>query len=176
MGNFGIGQAVRRVEDKRFLTGAGQYTDDINKPGQLYLHILHSPHAHADIASIDTTAARAAPGVVGVLTQADLDALKIGDILNLAAPAHKDGRALQVPPRPALARGRVRYVGEPVAAVVADTLANAKDAADLIEVDYKELTAIVDISDAAQPGTVEVHANWVMKPRPPPRLPKRTKL
>ena len=158
MGNFGIGQAVRRVEDKRFLTGAGQYTDDINKPGQLYLHILHSPHAHADIASIDTTAARAAPGVVGVLTQADLDALKIGDILNLAAPAHKDGRALQVPPRPARARGRVRYVGEPVAAVVADTLANAKDAADLIEVDYKELTAIVDISDAAQPGTVEVHA------------------
>jgi len=157
MGNFGIGQAVRRVEDKRFLTGAGQYTDDINKPGQLYLHILHSPHAHADISSIDTTAAKAAPGVVGVLTQADLDALGIGDILNLAAPPHKDGRALEVPARPALARGRVRYVGEPVAAVVADTLANAKDAADLIEVDYKELPAVVDIADAAKPGAPLVH-------------------
>ncbi|MSO99351.1 MAG: xanthine dehydrogenase family protein molybdopterin-binding subunit [Rhodospirillaceae bacterium] len=158
MGNFGVGQAIRRVEDKRFLTGAGQYTDDINKPGQLYLHILHSTHAHADIAGIDTAAAKAVPGVVGVLTCADLDKLGIGDIPNLAMPPDKGGKTLVTPARPALARGRVRYVGEPVAAVIADTLANAKDAADLIEVDYKELPAVVDITDAVKPGAPQVHA------------------
>jgi carbon-monoxide dehydrogenase large subunit len=158
MGNFGVGQAIRRVEDKRFLTGAGQYTDDINKPGQLYLHILHSTHAHADIKSIDISAAKAAPGVVGVLTQADLDALGIGDIPNAGMPPDKNGRQVVTPPRPALARGRVRYVGEPVAAVVADTPANAKDAADLIEVDYAELPAVVDPADAVKPGAPLVHS------------------
>jgi carbon-monoxide dehydrogenase large subunit len=158
MGNFGRGQAVRRVEDQRFLTGTGQYTDDINKPGQAYLYILHSPHAHADIASIDTAAAKSAPGVIGVLTCADLDRLSIGDILNLASPPDKDGRKLVVPARPALARNRVRYVGEPVAAVVAETLAQARDAAELIEVDYRELPAVAEIADAVKPGAPVVHA------------------
>ncbi|MDX2145541.1 MAG: xanthine dehydrogenase family protein molybdopterin-binding subunit [Rhodospirillaceae bacterium] len=158
MGNFGRGQAVRRVEDQRFLTGTGQYTDDINKPGQAYLYILHSPHAHADIARIDTAAAKAAPGVVGVLTCADLDALGIGDILNLAMPPDKDGRKLVVPSRPALARKRVRYVGEPVAAVIAETLAQARDASELIEVDYKELPAVAELADAVKPGAAVVHA------------------
>jgi carbon-monoxide dehydrogenase large subunit len=158
MGNFGLGQAVRRVEDQRFLTGAGQYTDDITKPGQAYLYVLHSPHAHADIVAIDTAAAKAAPGVVGVLTCADLDALHIGDILNLASPPDKDGRKLTVPARPALARGRVRYVGEPVAAVIAETLAQAKDAAELIEVDYKELPAVAELADAVKPDAPVVHA------------------
>lgn len=158
MGNFGVGQAIRRVEDKRFLTGAGQYTDDINVPGQVYLVVLHSPHAHADIVSINTDAAKAAPGVVGVLTQADLDALKIGDILNLAAPPDLNGKTLEVPARPALARGRVRYVGEPVAAVVADSISNAKDACELIEVEYSELPAVVDLKTAITAGAPEVHA------------------
>ncbi|MBL8644460.1 MAG: xanthine dehydrogenase family protein molybdopterin-binding subunit [Rhodospirillaceae bacterium] len=157
MGNFGIGQAIRRVEDQRFLTGAGQYTDDVNLPGQAYLVILHSPHAHADIVSIDTTAAKAAPGVVGVLTQADLDALKVGDILNLAAPPDMNGKKLEVPSRPALARGRVRYVGEPVAAVVAETLLQAKDAAELIEVEYAELPAVADLAAAVAAGAPVVH-------------------
>jgi aerobic carbon-monoxide dehydrogenase large subunit len=157
MGKFGVGQAIRRVEDQRFLTGAGQYTDDMNKPGQLYLHILHSTQAHADIRSIDVSAAKAAPGVVGVLTQADLDKFGIGDIPNQGLPPDKDGKAVVTPPRPALARGRVRYVGEPVAAVVADTLANAKDAADLIEVDYAELPAVADLQDAVKPGAPLVH-------------------
>jgi carbon-monoxide dehydrogenase large subunit len=158
MGNFGIGQAVRRVEDKRFLTGTGQYTDDINVAGQAYLVILHSPHAHANIKSINTDVAKAAPGVVGVLTQADLDALGVGDILNLATPPDMNGKTLVVPARPALARGRVRYVGEPVAAVVAETIAQAKDAAELIEVDYAELPAVADLRSAVAPGAPEVHA------------------
>jgi carbon-monoxide dehydrogenase large subunit len=158
MGNFGIGQAVRRVEDKRFLTGTGQYTDDINVPGQAILYIVHSTYAHADILSINTDAAKAAPGVVGVLTQADLDALNIGDILNLAAPPDMNGKKLDVPARPALARGRVRYVGEPVAAVIAETLAQAKDAAELIEIDYAELPAVADLKAAVAAGAPEVHS------------------
>lgn len=157
MGNFGLGQAVRRVEDKRFLTGTGQYTDDMNVEGQAYLAILHSPHAHADITTLNTDAAKAAPGVVGVLTQADLDALKIGDIPGLAMPPDMNGKKLVSPPRPTFARGRVRYVGEPVAAVVAETLAQAKDAVELIEVEYSELPVVADLKAAVADGAPVIH-------------------
>lgn len=151
MGNFGLGQAIRRVEDQRFLTGTGRYTDDINKPGQLYLYVLRSPHAHADIKSIDASAARAAPGVALVVLPEDV--AQLGAIPAAMLPPGPDGKPpAKAPERPALAQGRVRYVGEPVAAVVADTLAHARDAAELIEVDYAELPAVVSLADAARPG------------------------
>ncbi|MCA0201280.1 MAG: xanthine dehydrogenase family protein molybdopterin-binding subunit, partial [Proteobacteria bacterium] len=131
MGRFGVGQAIRRVEDERFLTGAGRYTDDIAVQGQAFLFVLRSPHAHAVITSIDTGDARRAPGVIGVLTAADLAAMKVGAIPVGAVPRGADGKTATPPPRPVLAADRVRYVGEPVAAVIAETLAQAKDAADL---------------------------------------------
>src|SRR5690348_3290169 len=139
MGRFGVGQAIRRVEDERFLTGTGLYTDDIAVPGQTFLFVLRSPHAHAAISTLDVTDARAAPGVVGVLTHADLEAMKVGPIPVGAVPRSPDGKTAKPPPRPVLAGHRVRYVGEPVAAVIAETLAQAKDAADLIQVDYDDL-------------------------------------
>lgn len=155
MGRFGVGQAIRRVEDERFLTGAGRYTDDIAVPGQALLYVLRSPHAHADIKALDAEAARAAPGVVGVLTHADLAAMKFTGIPIGAVPRGTDGKTAKPPVRPILATGRVRYVGEPVAAVIAETLAQAKDAAELIEVDYDDLPAIVSLADA--PGAETIH-------------------
>jgi carbon-monoxide dehydrogenase large subunit len=159
MGNFGVGQAVRRVEDQRFLTGRGQYTDDVNRPGQLYLYVLRSSHAHAALKSVDVAAAIAAPGVAAVLTGADLEALGIGPIPCEAVPPGKDGRKGVVPRRPALAVGRVRYVGEPVAAVIADTLANARDAAELIEIDYDDLPAVAAMPAAIAPDAPQLHGD-----------------
>jgi carbon-monoxide dehydrogenase large subunit len=150
MGYFGLGQAVRRLEDQRFLTGAGRYTDDISVAGQVYLYVLRSPHAHADIVSIDLSAARGAPGVLGVIGPEDT--AHLGSIPVAMVPPGPDGKPPKAPLRPALAQGRVRYVGEPVAAVVAATLAQARDAAELIEVDYKELPAVATIADAAKTG------------------------
>src|SRR5579872_4790617 len=103
MGNFGVGQAVRRVEDKRFLTGTGQFTDDITVPGQLHVYFLRSSYAHAEIRPINAAAAKAAPGVKGILTGEDLQALGIGDIPCEAIPPGKDGAKPKAPPRPALA-------------------------------------------------------------------------
>ena len=130
MRDQGIGASVRRKEDFRFLTGAGNYTDDINRPGQLYVYILRSPHAHAEIASIDTSNARAAPGIIAVFTAADMQVggLPCGWLVN-----SKDGSPMAEPPRPVLAQGKVRHVGDPVAVVIAETLAQAKDAAELIQ-------------------------------------------
>ncbi len=144
MAKFGVGQAIRRTEDSRFLTGRGQYTDDISMPGQAYAYFLRSPHAHAEIESIDVTAARAAPGVIGVLTGADLEAAGLGHL-----KCHADlGGKVVMTPRPALAIGRVRHVGEPVAAVIADSVLAAKDASELIEVRYRPLPAVADTAAA----------------------------
>ncbi len=140
MGKFGVGQSIRRVEDQRFLTGRGRYTDDITVPGEAYLYILRSPYSHADIKSLDTAEARQAEGVIGVLTASELEAMDIGTIPVDVIPPNRDGSKPTPPPRPVLAKDRVRYVGEPVAAIVARTLNQAKDAADLIEIDYKERT------------------------------------
>ena len=157
MGKFGIGQAVRRVEDQRFLTGRGRYTDDITVAGQACLYVLRSPHGHADILSLDVEAARSAPGVIGILTNADLEAANVGPLPVEGIPPGADGKSPPPPYRPVLAKGRVRYVGEPVAAVIADTLAHAKDAAELIAVDYRDLPAASLPADAVKPGAPELH-------------------
>ena len=149
MNDQGIGASVRRKEDFRFLTGAGNYTDDINRPGQLYAYILRSPHAHAEIAGIETGNARAATGVIAVFTGADMQigGLPCGWLVN-----SKDGSPMVEPPHPVLAQGKVRHVGDPVAVVIAETLEQAKDAAELVEVTYKSLPAVVAVDEAIKPG------------------------
>ena len=157
MGKFGVGQAIRRVEDRRFLTGAGRFTDDITVAGQLYLYVLRSTHAHADLAAIDTAAAKAAPGGVAVLTAADLDRLNVGSMPAEGIPPAADGRPPTPPVRPVLAKTRVRYVGEPIVAVVAQTLYQAKDAAELIDIGYTDLPVCVRPSETVKPGAPEIH-------------------
>ncbi|MCO5125325.1 MAG: xanthine dehydrogenase family protein molybdopterin-binding subunit [Rhizobacter sp.] len=143
-----IAQSVLRREDKRFLTGAGQYTDDVALPGQTYAVFLRSPHAHARILSIDTAAAAKAPGVVRIFTGADLAEAKVGGLPCGWLIHSKDGSPMKEPPHPVLAQGKVRHVGDQVALVVADSVAQAKDAAELIVVDYEELPAVIDITKA----------------------------
>src|SRR5882724_11296698 len=154
MGSFGIGASVRRKEDLRFLTGKGKYTDDINRPGQLQAFLLRSPHAHAEIAGIDTTQAVVAPGVAAIFTGADLQApdLKLGGLPCGWLITSKDGSPMNEPPRPMLAQGKVRHVGDPVAVVVAETREQAEAAAELIEIDYRELPAVVASDEAIKPG------------------------
>src|SRR5437868_6798583 len=148
---FGIGQPVKRREDQRFLTGAGHFTDDIDLPGQAWGYVLRSPHAHARIRSLDT-AAKAAPGVLAIYTIADLDAEGIQEIPTQAKVAGRDGSEMFAPTRPVLARGAVRFVGDPVAYVVAESLEQARDAAELIDVDYEGLPAITELAHAHDPG------------------------
>ncbi|WP_207478239.1 xanthine dehydrogenase family protein molybdopterin-binding subunit [Arenibaculum pallidiluteum] len=156
MTKFGFGQAVPRTEDARLLKGGGRYTDDVGIPGQVHAYVLRSPHAHARISGVDVEAARSAPGVLGVYTGADLEADGIGHLANLVPLRQTDGSLLVTPPRPALALGRVRHVGDPVAFVVAETYDQARDAAELIAVDYDELPAVVDPADALAAGAAQV--------------------
>ncbi|MBI3707325.1 MAG: xanthine dehydrogenase family protein molybdopterin-binding subunit [Proteobacteria bacterium] len=156
MVKFGVGQAVRRTEDQRLLTGSGRYTDDINLPRQAYAYFLRSPHAHARITKIDLAAAKAASGVLGVFTGADLKAAKIGNMPCLAPVQNRDGSDMPIPPRPAIAQEQVRFVGEMVAMVVAETLAQARDAAELIVADYDPLPAITDLDAALRPGAPQI--------------------
>lgn len=148
---------MRRVEDQRFLTGTGRYTDDINVPGQVYLYMLRSTHAHADLARVDTSAAKAAPGVLAVLTATELADLKVGNMPVEAVPPAADGKSPKPPVRPVLAKGRVRYVGEPIVGVVAETLAQAKDAAELVEIDYAELPVSPGPRAAIESGAFQIH-------------------
>ncbi len=148
----GIGAAVLRKEDRRFLTGAGNYTDDIQRPGQAYAEMVRSPFAHARIRAVRAEAARAAPGVLAVLTGADLAADKLGNIPTGWLIHGKDGSPMAEPPHPALALDRVRHVGDQVALVVADTRHRAREAAALVEVDYEELPAVVTPAQAIRPG------------------------
>jgi CO/xanthine dehydrogenase Mo-binding subunit len=145
---FGLGQPVRRSEDRRFLTGRGRYADDINLPGQAYGFVVRSPHAHARIAGVDVAAAAAAPGVVAVLTGADFAADGIGSIPPTYLPQDR-GASGAAPSRifgqHAIAADRVRHVGEPVAYVVAETLEEARDAAELVAVGYAPLPAVAQI-------------------------------
>lgn len=147
--NNGIGAAVKRVEDFRFLTGRGRYTDDITRPNQTYAHILRSPHARAKINGIDTAAAKAADGVVAVFTGADL---QCGSIPCGWQIHNKDGSPMAEPEHPPLAKGEVRHVGDQVAVVIADTLEQARDAAALINVDYDVLPAVTDMEKAVAGG------------------------
>ena len=137
MGQFGIGQAVRRTEDVRFITGKGRYTDDEADPRQAYAVFLRSPHAHARIESIAIDAAKRAPGVLAVYTGADIAAAKLGTIQCVAPLKNRDGSNYFNPGRPLLAQGKVRHVGDPVALVIAESVNAAKDAAELIEVDTR---------------------------------------
>ncbi|MCW8086064.1 xanthine dehydrogenase family protein molybdopterin-binding subunit [Sabulicella glaciei] len=151
----GIGASVRRKEDRRFLSGRGQYTDDINRPGQLYAHILRSPHAHARITGIDTAAARAMPGVEAIYTSADM--ASVGGIPCGWQIHNKDGTPMAEPKHPVLAEGKVRHVGDPVAVVVATTRQQARDAAEAIEVGYDVLTAAANLAQAQALGAPAVH-------------------
>jgi carbon-monoxide dehydrogenase large subunit len=152
----GIGASVRRTEDRRFVTGKGRYTDDLDRPGQAYAVFLRSPHAHATIRGIDRAAAAAMPGVIAVLTGDDLAADKIGGLICGWMIHSKDGTPMKAGPHPALAQGKVRYVGDHVALVVAETLAQARDAAEAIAVDYEVLPAIVDPAQA-QKNAPQIH-------------------
>jgi aerobic carbon-monoxide dehydrogenase large subunit len=156
MVKFGIGQPVRRVEDLRLLTGNGRYTDDVSLARQAYAYFLRSPHAHARIGRLDAAAAKRAAGVLGVFTGADLQAAGIGDIPCMAPVVNRDGTAMKIPPRPAIARTHVHFVGDTVAMVVGETLAAARDAAELIEVDYDPLPAATDAAAAMAPGAAKV--------------------
>ncbi len=151
----GIGASVRRKEDLRFLSGRGQYTDDINRPGQTYAAILRSPHAHARIVSIDTAAAAAMPGVVAVFTGADMPDL--GGIPCGWQIHNKDGTPMAEPMHPVLAVGKARFVGDAIAAVIAETRSQAKDAAEAIEVEYEVLPAVATMEAALAPGASRVH-------------------
>ena len=154
---FGMGQAVTRVEDQRFITGHGNYLDDCAPEGCLHGFVTRAPVAHARIAAIDVSAARKAPGVKAVFTGADWRDAGLGPIPIRAALENVDGSALTVPPRWPLAVGRVRHAGEGVAFIVADSRHAAQDAADLIEIDYEELPAVSDSVAALQDGAPLLH-------------------
>ncbi|HKA92143.1 MAG TPA: xanthine dehydrogenase family protein molybdopterin-binding subunit [Haliangiales bacterium] len=152
-----MGASVRRKEDKRFLVGKGQYTDDITLPNQSYAAFVRSHHAHARIVSIGKAAALAAPGVLAVLTGEDVAADQLGPLPCGWLVKSKDGSNMVEPPHPALAQGKVRHVGDPVAMVIAGTKAQAKEAAALVEVEYDPLPAVAQIADAIAPGAPLVH-------------------
>src|SRR4249920_569242 len=150
-----LGASVRRKEDYRFLTGSGQYTDDVNPPNHVHAYFLRSPHAHAKLRGIDTASAKAAPGVVAIFTGADLEGvngLPCGWLIT-----GTDGKPMNEPPHPVLAQGKVRHVGDQVALVIAETMHQAKDAAELIDVDYETLAAVVNCVDALKPGAPQIH-------------------
>ena len=157
MSATGIGAAVRRREDQRFITGKGRYTDDVSRPGQCHAYFLRSPHAHARIKSIDSNAATALPGVLAVLTGAELAADKIGHLICGWMITSKDGSPMKMAPHPALAHGKANYVGDAVAVVIAETSAQAKDAAEKIKVDYEVLPAVADAGNAQADGAPQIH-------------------
>ena len=152
MTHDGIGAAVRRKEDRRFLTGRGQYVHDVSRPGQLYAVFVRSPHAHAVIKGIDTGDALAAEGVVAVYTGADLTKAEVKGVPCAWGIVGTDGKPMREPPHPPLATGKVRHVGDQVAVVIAETLNQAKEAAELVAVDYDSLPAIVSAEEATKPG------------------------
>ena len=156
MTSFGIGQAVRRVEDARFLTGAGSFVSDMALPRQCYGVAVLSPHAHARIKRVDVTAALAAPGVLDVLTGADAAADGIGGIPPYFMPEAWGGPKGYATVRPVLLADRVRCVGDRVAYVVAETEAQARDAAELVEVEYEVLPAVIGVEDAVKSGAPRI--------------------
>jgi carbon-monoxide dehydrogenase large subunit len=156
MGEFAIGQPVLREEDPRLLTGRGEFLNDVNLHGQAHGYVLRSPHAHATIVALDISAAEAAPGVVAVFTGEDWAAEGFGSLPCEEERTRKDGTPMFHPPHPALVTGRVRLVGDYVAFVVAETATQARDAAELIEVDYEALPSVTATAAAAEPGAPAV--------------------
>ena len=156
MGEFGIGQPVERFEDPRLLRGEGRFIHDLNLPGQAHVVLVRSPHAHARIVAARLAAARAAPGVLGAFTVEDLLADGLGTSRVSLARRRPDGAPMFWRAHPGLAADRVRHVGDPVAAVVASSLMQAKDAADLVEIDYEALPSVTEASRAAAAGAAAV--------------------
>src|SRR5690242_14693991 len=157
MSATGIGAAVRRKEDLRFITGKGQYTDDVVRPGEARAAFVRSPHAHAKIKRIDVSAAKSMPGVIAVLTGAELANDKIGNLICGWMIHSKDGSPMKMAPHSALASGKVCHVGDPLAVVIAETLAQARDAAEKIAVDYAVLPAVADPAAAQKSGAPRIH-------------------
>ena len=155
----GIGARVTRKEDKRFITGKGRYTDDILEPNQAYAAFVRSPHAHAVVKNIDSTAAMAMEGVEAVLTGPELVADGIGNIICGWGITSKDGSPMNMGAWSALATQKVRYVGDAVAIVIADTKAQARAAAEAVVVDYDELDAVVGSVAALADGAPQIHEN-----------------
>src|SRR6202140_897945 len=156
MGEFAIGQGVPRFEEPRLVKGEGRYVGDMTFPGMAIGYVLRSPHAHARIRAIEVSGAKASPGVLAVLTGADWQASGFGDLPVPGGMKRRDGSPLYRPPYPALVKDEVRWVGDYVAFVVAETLHRALDAAELVEVDYEPLPAVVSTADASRPGAPRV--------------------
>src|SRR5260370_3771941 len=159
---FGIGQPVPRMEDPKLLRGEGRYTDDLNFAGQAYAAMVRSRHAHGIIRAIDVSAARAMPGVLAIYTAADLDTAGYGRLKCAVAFSNRDGSPMRAPLRPALASERVRFVGEAIAVVVAETAVQAKDAAEAGAIDIDPPPAGPTPAAAAAPPPPHNH---------PPRSP-----
>src|SRR6516164_5083381 len=156
MGDFAVGQGVSRFEDPRLMRGGGRYVDDIKLPGMAYGVVLRSPHAHAKIKWIDTGAAKTAPGVLCVLTAADIKAAGFCDLPVPGGLKRRDGSAMYKPRYPILAEDRVRWVGDYVAFVVAESLAQALDALELIEAEFEPLAAVTSTEDAMKTDAPKV--------------------
>ena len=157
MSETGVGKSVKRREDIRFITGNGRYTADINRTGQAYAVFVRSPHAHARIRSIDADAAQHAPGVVGIFTGKDLESDRIGKLICGWMIHSKDGSPMKAGAHPALALDRVRYVGDHVAVVLADSIEQARDAAELVSIDYDPLPAAVRLTETQASGQPQIH-------------------
>jgi carbon-monoxide dehydrogenase large subunit len=157
MGVEGIGARVARKEDKRFITGRGRYTDDMTVPGMHFAAFVRSPHAHAKIKSIDTSAAKAMPGVVDVLTGEEIAADGIGNLICGWMIKSKNGAPMRMGAYPALAKETVRYVGQPFAVVVAASRGEARDAAEAVSVDWEELPAVIDLHEAIGGKAHQLH-------------------
>ena len=156
MAVFGKAQYIKRVEDDRLLTGTGGFTDNLSRPNQAHVVLVRSPHAHAKILKIDTEAAKAAPGVVAVYTWADMEKDGVGNFAFPAMFPAADGSKPEMTPRRSLAHEVVRYVGEAVVAIVADTREQAQDAVELVDIEYEQLPAVTEIEDALKPGAPQV--------------------
>ncbi len=152
-----IGARVQRKEDYRFLTGSGQYTDDVALPNQAYAAFVRSPHAHAKIKKISLDKAKKSPGVVGIYTGEDLANAKVGGLPCGWLITDVNGQPMKEPAHPCLAQGKVRYVGDHVAVVIAETLSQARDAAELVKVEYEELPAVTDAAKARK--ATPIHDN-----------------
>src|SRR6266849_8496795 len=157
MGVEGIGASVVRKEDRRFITGKGRYVDDIKLMGMTHAHFIRSPHAHAKVKGIDSSAAMKMPGVVGVLTGQEIVDDKVGNLICGWAITSKDGTPMKMGAWPAMAPETVRFAGQAVAVVIAETKNQAKDAAEAVVIDYEVLPAAADISAAIKPGAPQLH-------------------
>src|SRR6202789_4295386 len=157
MGVEGIGASVVRKEDRRFITGKGRYVDDIKLQGMTHAHFVRSPHAHAKVKSVDSSAAMKMPGVVGVRTGQQLVDDKIGNLICGWAITSKDGTGMKMGAWPAMAPETVRFVGQAVAVVIAETKNLARDAAEAVGIEYEMLPAVASVISAIKPGAPQLH-------------------